>query len=129
MIEPGQRTAITTPPPLPDTAPSSAAGKRAHRKLLAAGLVGSSIGPAQLRHRRTRHESQCAAGHLADLLRPAHRGDPVGRSPVGPNRQAGGFAVPDGHGLITVFSAWKLRETDTPAVRNDPEAVPGTQLY
>ncbi|MFI1239575.1 MFS transporter [Nocardia salmonicida] len=32
-------------------------------------------------------------------------------------------------GLITVFSAWKLRETNTPAVREDPEAVPGTQLY
>ncbi|MGY0503030.1 MFS transporter [Nocardia sp. FBN12] len=43
MIEPGLRTGIETPPTLPDTAPSPAATKRAHRKLLAAGLVGSSI--------------------------------------------------------------------------------------
>ncbi len=32
-------------------------------------------------------------------------------------------------GLITVFSAWKLRETNTPAVRHNPAAVPGAQLY
>ncbi|MFC6009868.1 MFS transporter [Nocardia lasii] len=32
-------------------------------------------------------------------------------------------------GLITVFSAWKLRETNPPAVRNDPDAIPGAYLY
>ncbi|MBF6215270.1 MHS family MFS transporter [Nocardia puris] len=32
-------------------------------------------------------------------------------------------------GLITVFSAWVLKETNPPEVRNDPKAVPGEHLY
>ncbi|MBF6440285.1 MFS transporter [Nocardia cyriacigeorgica] len=32
-------------------------------------------------------------------------------------------------GLVTVFSAWVLQETNSAAVRADPQAVPGEQLY
>ncbi|MCP2279453.1 Sugar transporter [Nocardia amikacinitolerans] len=32
-------------------------------------------------------------------------------------------------GLVTVFSAWLLRETNPAEVRADPDAVPGEQLY
>ncbi|ANS29733.1 major facilitator transporter [Rhodococcus opacus] len=32
-------------------------------------------------------------------------------------------------GLVTFLCAWKLRETNTAEVRNDPTAVPGAQFY
>ena len=32
-------------------------------------------------------------------------------------------------GLVTVLSAWRLRETNTAEVRRDPAAIPGAQFY
>lgn len=32
-------------------------------------------------------------------------------------------------GLLSFFSAWALKETNPPAIRNDPDAIPGQNLY